>query len=81
MTQPHVVSIIQKNARESVRVALDSYRGHNLVDLRIFVPLTAHTDVLSPTPKGVSLNVALIPQLRDALAVAEIQARKLGWIG
>jgi hypothetical protein len=78
--KPLIVATLTKNARESVRVALDEFRGHNLLDLRVVVPLAAHAAVMTPTAKGISVNVAMIPSLRAALADAEAQAVALGWL-
>lgn len=80
MSRPLTIATLVKNKRESVRVALDQWQGHDLIDIRVVVPLAAHTANLAPTGKGVSLNVALIPELRQALADAEIEARRLGWL-
>lgn len=76
----NVVASWQKNSRENVRVALQEFRGRQLIDVRLTVPLAAHSDVQSPTKSGVSLQIHQLPQLRQALADAEEQARSLGWI-
>ena len=78
--KPLIIATLTKNARESVRVALDEFRGHNLLDLRVVVPLAAHAATLTPTGKGISVNVAMIPSLRAALADAEARAIVLGWL-
>lgn len=78
--KPLIIATLTKNARESVRVALDEFRGHNLLDVRVVVPLTAHAATLTPTGKGISVNVAMIPSLRAALADAEARAVTLGWL-
>lgn len=75
-----VVAMLDKNARERCRVALDEFKGSRLIDLRVCVPLAAHSDALTPTKSGVALNVALIPELRAALADAEAKAIELGWL-
>jgi hypothetical protein len=80
MTAPVVVATLASSHRESLRVALDARRGAKLLDLRAVVPLASHAATPMPTAKGVSLDVALIPQLRQALADAEEQARTLGWL-
>lgn len=69
-----------KNRNETLRIALDEWQGHRLLNVRVLVPLASHTDALTPTGKGVSINVALVPQLRQALADAETQAREMGWL-
>lgn len=80
MGKPLVIATFAKNRKETLRVALDQYQGHNLLDVRAMVQLADHADTLTPTAKGVSLNVALIPELRAALAEAETKAREMGWL-
>jgi hypothetical protein len=75
-----VVGWIDKNAREKGRVALDEFRGARLVDIRVCVPLTAHTDALAPTRAGIALSINLLRDLRAALAKAESRAVDLGWL-
>jgi hypothetical protein len=79
MTGPCVIASLDKNRRERLRVALDTWQGVNLLDLRVTVDLGS-SGVQTATKKGVAMNVALIPQLRQALADAETQARDLGWL-
>ena len=79
--RPVVVALLAKNSRETVRVALDSYRGSALVDVRVCVELTATSGLLTPTGKGVSLAVAKLPELLAALTAAEAKVRELGLIG
>jgi hypothetical protein len=81
MTGPVVIGELQKNRRERLRIALDEWQGHRLVDLRITTQLAESADVWSPTKKGVSINVAHLPALVRALTVAEAKARELGLIG
>jgi hypothetical protein len=78
MTSPTIISIIPKNSRESVRVALDEYRGINLVDIRVMVELNPETGLPVPTKKGVSLKIERLPDLLAALHDAEDEARKRG---
>jgi Transcriptional Coactivator p15 (PC4) len=53
---------ISKNAREDIVVRAGSYRGHPIVDVRIFVDGGAQ-----PTGKGVALNPRLADQLADLI--------------
>ncbi|MFA7647923.1 MAG: hypothetical protein WCY15_13220 [Phenylobacterium sp.] len=80
MSAPYVVAELRKNARETVRVALDTYQGRNLLDLRVCLPLAEHAPSLQPTRKGIALAVALLPRLREALEDAEAEARSRGWL-
>ena len=75
---PITIAILAKNTRERVRVALDEYQGHRLIDVRIVARLTEAADVWTPTKKGVALNVAHLPELARAFAEAEAKARALG---
>jgi hypothetical protein len=75
-----IIATLRKNQRESVRVALDQWHGHNLLDLRLVVPLAEHASTLTPTAKGLSVSVDLIADLRAALDRAETEARALGWL-
>jgi hypothetical protein len=81
MTGPVILADLVKNSREHLRVALDEYQGHKLVDLRVTTELTQGTGVRVPTKKGVSVNVSHLPALVVAFTAAEAKARELGWIG
>ncbi len=81
MNGPIITGDLVKNRREHLRVALDSYQGHDLIDIRVTAQLNDSTGAWMPTKKGVSANVALLPDLIAALQSAEAQARALGLIG
>ncbi|MGI8839896.1 MAG: PC4/YdbC family ssDNA-binding protein [Caulobacteraceae bacterium] len=76
-----VIATLPKNSRERVRVALDEYQGHRLIDVRVVAQLTESSNAWFPTKRGVSLAIAHLPVLARALAAAEAQARELGLIG
>lgn len=71
------ISTIPKNSREELRIALTEFNGHQLADLRIYVA----GDDPKPTKKGVTVNVALLPELVAALQAAEAEARAAGLLG
>lgn len=82
MTAPLIVATFPKNRRgEHVRVALENFRGHDLADIRVCVPLAEHAPTLTPTKTGLSVNVALLPELIAALQSAEVKAREIGMLG
>lgn len=56
----------KKNQREVVRVAIREFKGHRLVDFRVFVP-GAEKGELLPTHKGLSLPLKLAPELQHSL--------------
>ena len=77
---PCTVATIGKNSSEEVRVLLDTFKGHHLVDMRVFAAFSAAA-VKMPTKKGLSCRVEMLPDLIEGLRKAEAQARALGWIG
>lgn len=81
MTSPIVLDSFLKNSRETLRIALDEYRGTKLIDLRVCMELSATSGVLSPTSKGVSVAIDKLPRIIAALQAAEERARQMGWIG
>jgi Transcriptional Coactivator p15 (PC4) len=64
-----LVARIAKNPTEEVRVSLTSYRGHDLVDIRVF--FQDEQGEWRPTKRGVSLSVDSFAELRDAVVKAE----------
>ena len=78
---PRVIANLEKNRQERLRIALDQYQGVDLIDIRVTTRMTEATDVWSPTKKGLSLRVVMLPDLIAALQRAEADARALGLIG
>ena len=76
---PIKVATIRKNAEEQVRVSIEEFHGFILVDVRIFSAFTA-AKVPMATKRGVSINVAMLPDLVAALQAAEVKACALGLI-
>lgn len=54
-----------KNATEEVRVSLTEYKGHRLVDLRVYYVSPDGEPV--PTKKGLTMSVELYPDLRHSI--------------
>ncbi|PVE20395.1 hypothetical protein DC522_32615 [Microvirga sp. KLBC 81] len=72
MTVRVSIFTIIKNTQEQVRVGLTDYRGHQLIDLRIY-------DAQGfPTKSAISLQVSHLPALREAIDAAIIKASELG---
>jgi hypothetical protein len=66
---PIVISEFPKNKTEDFRLSLTEYQGHNLIDFRIYFKDTQGES--KPTKKGVTVNVKLFPQLKQAIMDAE----------
>lgn len=64
MTDDRLVYSFAKNSRETVCACIRNYRGHDLVDLRVFVGGDLG-DVA--TAKGLAVRVDLLPELRAAI--------------
>lgn len=77
------VADFRKNANERVRVTLHEFSGHDLVNLRVWLDTAGGHDVskMVPTAKGLTLNVELLPKLREAITKAETVARERGLLG
>ena len=72
------ISIIAKNATEELRVALSEYRGHHLINCRIWANYDSPLEEKRPTKKGFALAVAKLPELIAVLQRAEAEARAQG---
>ncbi len=65
-----VVKSFAKNKFQEIRVGLSEYQGNNLIDIRVWTqPQGAEEKV--PTAKGVSINVKLYPELKEAVLLLE----------
>jgi hypothetical protein len=72
-----IIGTIPKNGVEEVRVALTSYAGHALVDVRTYADF-GDAEERRATKKGVALKLSRLPALIDALVAAEAEARSRG---
>jgi hypothetical protein len=74
------VAVIQKNAREEIRVSLSEFKGTQFADVRIFAEFAGPSNVRGPTRQGVSIAIPRLPELANALLQAVAKARELGLI-
>lgn len=67
---------LSKNAREELRVEYTLFNGHHLLAFRVW----AHTgdDGWKPTKKGITVRVAMLPDLLRCLSEADKQLRAKG---
>jgi Transcriptional Coactivator p15 (PC4) len=70
-----LIARIAKNPTEEVRVSLTSFRGHDLVDIRVF--FQDDQGEWRPTKRGVSLSVDSFAELREAIVKAEAMLNAL----
>jgi len=71
MTGP--IAEITKNARETLRVSIDDYHGHRLVNLRVWY--ATDDGEMRPGKAGLALRPELLPELLNALQSAREAAK------
>ena len=64
-----IITKFNKNKKEIVQVTLNNYKGHDLVDIRVYVE--NDSGELIATKRGISISTRLIPELKKALEKAE----------
>ena len=64
------VAVFQKNKFQEVRVGVREFKGNDLIDIRTWT-MTQGSNEMVPTAKGISINVNLLVQLKNALAEVE----------
>lgn len=62
-----LIGEIAKNRRDIVRVTRRTFKGYDLLDIRIWY-VDGHTGELRPSPKGISLKLELLPEIIELLA-------------
>ena len=78
MTGPALVRI-PKNATEEVRVELSEYKGHQLLNARVWwTPDDGKT--WNPSKRGFALHVDALPELLAGLTALEAEAERRGWL-
>jgi hypothetical protein len=77
MIAPTIISEWAKNARETIRVSLDSFNGSPIICVRTFC--RADDGELRPGRQGMALGIKHLPALSEAIdkALAEAKARGL----
>lgn len=65
------LAVLPKNSTEEVRIARSDFRGHDLIDVRVFARFGGPAQVMMPTKKGLSIQVSQLPALIEALQQAQ----------
>ncbi|MFH0838652.1 MAG: transcriptional coactivator p15/PC4 family protein [Candidatus Omnitrophota bacterium] len=69
-----MVKSFQKNKFQEVRVSITEFRDNDLIDIRVWAT-KAGSDEKVPTPKGVTINISLFPELKEAILSLENELR------
>jgi len=72
------IYIFRKNATEEVRASIRKFKDRTYVDLRVWVERDNGHAEFSPTKKGLSLSVYVLPELKRAVLALEREASRLG---
>jgi hypothetical protein len=73
--EPILVSEWSRNAREMIRVRLDSFQGTQIVDIRSWYP---SGDAWKPGKSGITLSTTHLTALANALTKALEEAKNKG---
>jgi hypothetical protein len=76
--QPILIGEFPANSRETARVTLDNFKGHDLVCIRKWYP--GDDGKLRPGKGGITVNVRHLPKLAELIAAALAAARHSGLI-
>ncbi|MBL7131782.1 transcriptional regulator [bacterium] len=69
------VKTFEKNKFQEIRVGISEYEGNDLIDIRTWtLPKGAEEKV--PTSKGISINVKLYPQIKEAVLALENELKE-----
>jgi hypothetical protein len=71
-------AVLRKNTAEEIRIELSEFRGHDLINIRVWTDPRDGGAERIPTKAGIACRVALLPEIIDALQQAEAQARARG---
>jgi len=71
MEKQQLIDQFDKNSIENIRINLQEWKGEKYIDMRVWIrPDTEEGGQDIATKKGLTLNVALIPELIEALQKA-----------
>ena len=74
----HLIAAIEKNTRESLRVTLDDFKGHRLVNMRVW--FKANDGEMRPENSGIAIKIEKLEELLSALAKAKTEAIEARWL-
>ncbi len=64
------VKAFSKNKFQEIRVSISEYQGKDLIDLRVWSQ-RQDSEEFTPTTKGISIDVKLYPELKEAVLALE----------
>ncbi|MBU1061171.1 MAG: transcriptional coactivator p15/PC4 family protein [Candidatus Omnitrophica bacterium] len=73
------VKVFQKNKYQEIRVGVTHYEGNDLIDIRTWSQPKGSEDKVR-TSKGISINVKLYPELKEAVLSIEKELKENNFI-
>ena len=70
-----IVKTFQKNKFQEIRVGITHYEGNDLIDIRTWSQPRGSEDKVR-TSKGISINVKLYPDLKEAVLLLEKELKE-----
>ena len=64
------IKTFSKNKFQEIRIGIRHYKGNDLIDIRTWTMAQGSSEMV-PTAKGVSMNVSLLPQLKESILEVE----------
>lgn len=59
---------VQKNARETIRITAETFKGHDIISLRVWY--RDELGEMRPGKQGIAFRVDLLPAIMEALGQA-----------
>ncbi len=72
------IYIFRKNHNEEVRASIRKFEGREYLDLRVWTEKESGRAEFSPTKKGLTLSVYVLPELKKAVLALEREVSRLG---
>ena len=69
------VKTFSKNKFQEIRVGISEFQGNDLIDIRMWTQ-NQSTGEMVPTPKGVTVNVSIYPELKEAVLDLEKELKE-----
>ncbi|MFA4991778.1 MAG: transcriptional coactivator p15/PC4 family protein [Candidatus Omnitrophota bacterium] len=73
------VKVFQKNKFQEIRVGITNYEGNDLIDIRTWSQPSGSQEKVR-TSKGISINVKLYPELKEAVLLLEKDLKENNFI-
>ena len=70
------IFVFRKSATEEVRASIRKFKDRTYIDLRVWVEKESGHAEFSPTKKGITLSVYVLPELKKAVLALEDELKQ-----